>query len=608
MKILKIVLFSAVLTASTLIFNYASAEDEHIESFHSDINIGNNSEVAVKETIKYVFASPKHGIIRYIPVKYAAQNAGSLTGSYNVYLTVQSVNIQKDNGGVEAVPFEKSESGNNVNIKIGEANKEVSGTVVYVIDYKIQRAINFSPKDNEKQDEFYWNVTGNGWDVPIANSSAEIHFPANIDPDVWKFACYTGPLGSNEKECLEEATSVNSVKFDSKWELSPRSGLTIVAGFPKEVVKEPSASENFYLALQHDLFIYIFLLIPFIAFVALFVIWFLKGRDPKGKGTIIPYYQAPDNLTPIELGTLVDEKADPRDISSSIIDLAVRGYLRIREVENKSMFGLFRNKPDYEIVLVKADNAIPEAEKKIFNTIFGSRAVAENHLSSSQTGVAAKLSDLQNSFPAVLGEIKENTYSGLVQKGYFPKSPERVRNSYLFVGAIAAFLGVIIFVNNFGVIGAGSMFITGIMIGVFGLFMPKKTVKGVNAYEKILGLKEYLTVAEKDRLEFHNAPAKRPEVFEKLLPYAVVLGVEKEWANQFEGIYNHPPVWYQGTETSLNNFSALYLAGSLSNFRDTANAAIGLAVQGGGAAGGLSGFGGGGFSGGGFGGGGGSSW
>jgi len=594
---LKILLAVLLLFFSINTVTYAQ-ETESIKSFQSDINILTDSQVDVKENIQYYFPVPQHGIIRYIPVKYATENAGSLTGSYDVYLTVTEVKAQKEGGEIESVPFEENESGGKMSVKIGDPNKEISGNWTYIINYKVQRAINFSPKDNENQDEFYWNVTGNGWEVPIEKSSATIHFPEDINPDIWKFGCFTGTLGSQQKECSFEATSTKSVEFKSRWELPARNGLTIVAGFPKNIIKQPTASENFYLALQHNLLIYVFLLIPLLAFIFLFVLWFLKGRDPQGNGTIIPFYGPPNNLTPVELGALVDEKADPKDVSSSIIDLAVRGYIKIREIERRSLFGLFKNNPDYELTLLRKDDAMPKAEKNIFEAIFPASATSGNH--------EVKLSELQNSFPQKLNSIKEGIYNDLVQKGYFPKSPQRVRNTYLFIGAIAGFLGIILFVNDFGVIGAGSMLLTGGLIAIFGYFMPRKTIKGVDAYEKILGLKEYLTVAEKDRIKFHNAPEKRPQHFEKLLPYAMVLGVEREWAKQFEGIYTHPPTWYEGS--SMNNFSALYLANSLSSFRDTANAAIGMRTEGGGASGGSSGFGGGGFSGGGFGGGGGSSW
>jgi len=620
MRKIKILILAIILSTFTAYIPAARAQDaERIESFHSDINIQPNGQVEVKEKIKYFFPLPKHGIIRYIPVKYAVKNAGSLTGSYNVYLTLLGVSIEKENGQIETVPYQKDEKSGTANLKIGDSQKEVSGSVTYLIDYRVARAINFSPTrlddtnrssggpaGNENQDEFYWNVTGTGWEVPISTVSAEVHFPADIDPNIWKFTCFTGLLGSEQKECTEEASGSRSVVFGSRWELPAKEGLTIVAGFPKGVVTPPSVSENLYLILQHDLLVYLFLLIPLVSFVVLFVLWFLKGRDPEGKDTIIPFYAAPDNLTPVELGTLLDEKADTKDISSCVIDLAVRGYLKIREIENRYLFGIFKGKPNYEIQLLRTDDLIPESERKVFDAIFAA---------GSSPGKIVKLSDLQNTFPAALSGIKEGVYAGLVRKGYFPKSPERVRNTYFFIGAVVGFLGIILFVNDSGIIGAGSMFLTGAMIAVFGFFMPRKTAKGVDVYEKILGLKEYLKVAEEDRIKFHNAPAKKPEVFEKLLPYAMVLGVEKEWARQFEGIYVNPPAWYEGSPTrsgqagsSLTGFNTLYLVSSLSNFSNTANAAMGVKYEGGGAAGGLSGFSGGGFSGGGFGGGGGSSW
>jgi hypothetical protein len=593
----KILVFIFSLVIGLCFSNFAYAEDEHIESFRSDITIQKNSQVEVKETIKYYFPSPKHGIFRYIPEKYSVRNSTSLTGSYNVYLTINSVSTQKDDGTLTAVPYEKSQSGGNLNLKIGDPNQEVSGPVTYIIDYQALRAINFTPKDNAGQDEFYWNMTGNGWEVPINAAEAVIHFPTDIDSNTWKFGCYTGELGSLATECLFDASSHNSVDYKSKWELPAKSGLTIVAGFPKGTVIQPTKSEDIALALRYNFLIYLFLLIPLVAFVVLFVTWFLKGRDPKGQGTIIPFYGPPDNLTPVEIGTLVDEKADLKDISSCIIDFAVKGYVKIREVVKPATLGIFKHQPDYEIQLLRADDAIPKAEQKIFEAIF---------VPESKINRLVKLSDLQKTFPAQLSDIKTSVYTELVQKGYFPKNPERVRNAYLSVGAIVAFLGVILFINNLGLIAAGSLILTGGMIAIFGLFMPHKTLKGVNVYENILGLKEYMTVAEADRIKFHNAPAKKPEHFEKLLPYAMVLGVETEWAKQFEGIYQHPPSWYEGS--SLDNFSALYLANSLVAFRDTANSAMGMRTEGGGAAGGLSGFGGGGFSGGGFGGGGGGSW
>jgi uncharacterized membrane protein len=152
-------------------------------------------------------------------------------------------------------------------------------------------------------------------------------------------------------------------------------------------------------------------------------------------------------------------------------------------------------------------------------------------------------------------------------------------------------------------LGAVSAIISAIIVFVFGFLMPARTHKGVLAKEYILGLKEYLMVAEKDRIKFHNAPEKNPKQFEKLLPYAMVLGVEKEWAEQFKDIYIQNPSWYN--DPSGANFNSLVLLSSLNSFSSSTNSVLTSVPSS--ASGGGSGFGGGG-GGGGFGGGGGGSW
>ena len=576
------------------------SDSERIESWNSEINISSDSIVEVKETIKYFFpaALQKHGIIRKIPVKYAIKRENG-EKIFTINFSLLSVKMANEDGTISDVAYQESSSGKNKEIKIGDANKTVSGPKTYIIDYKVSRVINFSPQENENQDEFYWNVTGTEWDVPIKSAEATVNFPSNIDPEKWQFACYTGPLGAKETECTNEAKSERSVYFASKWPLGAKEGLTIVAGIPKGILTPPKENPVVASAVTfwNQLMPYVFLFLPFGAFVFLFIHWFLRGRDPKGKGTVIPFYTAPAGLSPAEVGTLFDEKADLKDISSSFINFAVKGCIKIKEVPNEGIFGIFKGKNDYELVLLKREETLSLPEKKIFNTLFppGKKSV--------------RLSELQDVFPAQVENVKDDIYNSLVEKGYFSKSPQKVRNFYFFLGTLIVSLGLVLFFQldpATSVIGAGSFVITGVMIAVFGLFMPQKTIKGVNAYEQILGLKEYLSVAEKDRLNFHNAPAKKPEIFEKLLPYAMVLGVEKEWAKQFEEIYTSPPQWYEGSNPEV--FNTLLLTNALSNFSQVANASMGFKSEGSGAASGFSGFGGGGFSGGGFGGGGGGSW
>jgi uncharacterized membrane protein YgcG len=190
-------------------------------------------------------------------------------------------------------------------------------------------------------------------------------------------------------------------------------------------------------------------------------------------------------------------------------------------------------------------------------------------------------------------------------KGYFAGNPQTTQAKYFalyFVFLFIAFILILVLTGSTPGGYAVLSFIASLGIaGVFAYYMPRKTKEGVLLREKILGLREYLSVAEKGRLKFHNAPEKNPSEFEKLLPYAIVLGVEKDWARQFEGILRANPSWYEDPR-GLDNFTALYFVSSLGDFSSDFRATAATAASG------SSGMGGGGFSGGGFGGGGGGSW
>jgi uncharacterized membrane protein len=212
------------------------------------------------------------------------------------------------------------------------------------------------------------------------------------------------------------------------------------------------------------------------------------------------------------------------------------------------------------------------------------------------------MSDLKNTFYKDLNLIKKEIYAQVVQSEYFPDNPNKVRGIYLVIGVliviISWFMGPI-----FDWYGVLSFVASGVVVLVFSFIMPKKTKKGVRALEHIKGFKQYLNVAEKDRIDFHNEPAKEPKLFEKFLPFAMVLGVEKAWAQQFKDIYNENPSWYADAGTKA--FIASDLTNSLNAF--SAKASTNLASTPSSASSGGSGFSGGG-SGGGFGGGGGGSW
>jgi uncharacterized membrane protein len=581
MKKFQSAVYAAVISLMLSIAVYAApVRAEQIDSFDATIRVQADASLAVTETIDYDFgAQQRHGIYRNIPMRYAARG-----GNYN--LRLEDISVKDAQGGSYA--FSVSDSGSDKVIKIGDADLFVTGKKTYVISYMVRRAVNYF----EDHDEIYWNVTGNGWTVPIAASSAHVILPQSIDRGSVSTACHAGPSGGTAAcgsvvpvfDSSSSAAKMTGVDFFAK-DLAAAEGLTVVVGLPLGSVQKPDAMQSFLATLQDNWI----LLLPVLVFIFMFMLWWKKGRDPQGRGTIIPEYDVPDNLTPAEVGTIVDEKCGQKEIAAEIIDLAVRGFLKIKREEKKF---LFIKSDDFVFTRLDKDGELNDCDINIMNGIFRDR------------GDVARLSEMKEDFYKSYDKARGQVEKAVEEKGYFPQSPDSARNNYYALAFLMFALAIISLsvVKIGGLMVILSLLISAIIICIFAYFMPRRTEKGVLTKEHILGLKDYLTVAEKDRLEFHNAPAKDPQQFEKLLPYAIALGVEKQWAKQFEGIYNTAPGWYDDP-SGMNNFNAIYLASSLGGFGQSF-AAVSAPPS---ASGGGSGLGGG-FSGGGFGGGGGGSW
>ncbi|MDD5040426.1 MAG: DUF2207 domain-containing protein, partial [Patescibacteria group bacterium] len=378
------------------------------------------------------------------------------------------------------------------------------------------------------------------------------------------------------------------IEYATTTSLSLTEGISIVAGWPVGVVQEPSTGQVFLWFVTDNWPVGI----PVIVFIAIFYLWYTRGRDPKVPDTLIPEYEAPDAMSAAVLGTVLDERVDIKDISAAIIQLAVKGYIKIKEIEKKKIIGSSR---DYELIKLKnADSNLLEYEKKIVDAIFGSNN-------------SKKVSDLANKFYKNIDTIREKIYQQVVSDDFFPSSPDKVRSNYMIIFFFLIPLGIIIGAWMGSTVSAISIIGSGIIAMFLARIMPRKTKKGALAHQKILGFKWFLSVTERERIKFHNAPAKSPKEFELLLPYAMVLGVEKEWAAQFKDIYLTPPEWYEGNAGSA--FGALYLTSALGSLSTNLNSSMTSRPASSGAGGGHSGFSsGGGFSGGGFGGGGGGRW
>ena len=328
----------------------------------------------------------------------------------------------------------------------------------------------------------------------------------------------------------------------------------------------------------------------------MFWLWWSRGRDPRGQ-PIAVQYDPPDGLSPGEVGALVDSKADMRDITATIVDLAVRGYIQIEQTEESAALGLIHHR-DYIFHLRKPAAEWKDAEPHellILSALFDNGARD-----------ATSLADMQNHFYKNLPGIRDSLFAALMARDYFLHRPDTVRATYIGAGIVS---GVLIAFGGVALSAATGMvptaaivagFASTAIICGFGWLMPAHTIAGKRALEKVLGFEDFLSRVEAPQME---KIVKTPEMFEKFLPFAMALGVEKKWAGAFADIYRQPPDWYRGAYG--NNFMPIFFVNDLNLMSHQAGAAMASAPR---SSSGSSGFGGGGFSGGGFGGGGGGGF
>ncbi|MDQ7787661.1 MAG: DUF2207 domain-containing protein [Thermodesulfovibrionales bacterium] len=557
-----------------------SAQDFVINSFHADISIHEDSELTVRETIEVEFQRPRHGIYREIPFQYEDERGGKIT-------TPISVLSVADPSGKDW-KYRVTRKGNVLNIRIGDSQSYVERRQTYVISYTVRNAVLFF----EDHDELYWNVTGNYWWSPIDLASARVTLAAkNKSQHLWA-ACYTGAHGSKEAACEYEA-SHNSGEFSATRGLSSKEGLTIAFGWDKGLVVPPSAWNKFLWALNiRENWVFV---LPLFSLIFMGGVWRSRGRDPRVKESVTVMYEPPQYknvpLTPGEVGALVDEKLDPRDITSTLVGLAVKGFLTIEETKIE---GLIVDSTDYYLKRLKEpDESLSPFEKVLMASLFTSELPVPGRM----------ISELKNSFYKELDLLKSTLYGELVNKKYFLVSPDKVRKVYLTAGGVLILFSILVLT---WLMQSPKSVVAGILMGLpilaFARVMPAKTKAGASAYMDILGFQEFMSRAEKDKLQRMGDR----ELFSKFLPYAIALDVVDNWAKAFEGIYQEPPQWY-ASQTSMRAFNPYVFSRSISSATSSLASAMYAAPRGSGISGG-GGFGGGGFSGGGFGGGGGGSW
>lgn len=573
-RLLRILLASAlvILPLTALPF---TPDKERILSFHSDIVVDTSSKLTVTETIRVnaMGVEIQRGIFRMIPL---TRNLAGRT--VNCKYEVVSV---KKNGSAEKYNA-KSENGH-LAIYIGDEDVYLQPDVYeYEITYETWRQIGYF----DDFDELYWNVTGNEWSFEIEKASAAIHLPEGAE--VLQHACYTGFAGSSETNCSSDLPAPGSVTWTAS-ELKENEGLTIAVGFTKGIVKQPQIPSWLNTeALGKILGGAGALLLALMCFL-----WFRRGRDHESP-TVVPQFDIPDRLSPASMGYIANGSYKNNLLAAALVDMAVKGYIKITEISKTGLF----EKTHYKIEKLKSEgDDLGSAEKELLRGLFSRYSDSLNLTGGYDSSVATAVHIF------MLGITERNR--SILSKGH-----NRGQTFLLFLAITAIYwtalyssyqhlfdyskliTGVILYgvmaVSFLVFVSAGNstagwvwilpllitaaggyiwyrfdrtidpfticflFLVAGVTIlAVFNYLIRRPEPELLRVRSLIDGFKMYMGAAENQLIRFNNPPKMTPEIFEKYLPYAMVLGVDKIWGAKFESLlqqnvteYNHD--WYSG--------------------------------------------------------------
>lgn len=596
-----------------------SVNDFTIPSFEADYYLTQNdkgvAQLRVVETLTARFPSydQNHGIERALPVKYR-QN--------RLNLSVEAVQANGSNATYTTYKY-----GNYEVVRIGDADTYVHGDVRYVITYTMRDVITFADVGGKPypHDEWYWNVNGTDWQQPFGTVKARIHMSRELADKLLPDAvCYTGEYESTDSDCtISYDTSNADVSVKADGSLGPGENLSFVLAFQRgsfvPYQSHPLLGPTVVITSLIAAVVY-----PLTCFMIFYRRWLLEGRDPQGRGTIVPEYEPPKQLHSVaEAGIVLTKQLAPKYISAVVIDLCVRGYLKLYEEEKGK---LFTKKTDYKLEIVKGTSRLSTTDKAVVEALFGKGAAV---------GAQTNLSTHKNKLYSKMNGIKKDAVQRLVQAKYFPNDPDKQKkraigynlrlaalafvgiaiggvvllgslNSFVFEGDLAQYYTqfIVLFV-----VGSTVVLITAIW---FGAASAKRSEAGVAMVEYLKGLEMYMKMAEADRIAFLQSVSGAERIdttdnqqlvklYEALLPYAMLFGIDKSWAKQFADLYgtDQSPTWYSGRSA----FNSAVFASSISGLSSATTSSFTSPSSSG-----SSGFSGGGFSGGGGGGGGGGGW
>ncbi|MGV8849490.1 MAG: DUF2207 domain-containing protein [Propionibacteriaceae bacterium] len=571
------------------------------------VQVAADGSLTVTETFDVSFVSPKHGpYLTFVTLQqtdtaglfreldYETQSVTSPTGAPAEYTVVSP------SDGVEA-------------LQIGSPSTTVTGTQTYVVVYRVTGVMN-PHVASSNSDELFWNVIGTGWTIPLSNITVTVTSPvATTATQCWQGAMHDLP-------CTTHAASGGTAVY-TQASLQPGQGLAIVAGWPTGTY---TGAEPRHVTRQVDP--PPFQLTPATGGVAggglvlvllLGVLLWWRGRDrmysgltpgnlpvageaaPTTRITHVPYavrFTPPHGVTPGMVGTLVDKKADLRDVSATLIDLAVRGLVRIEQPAHK----------DLKVVRLDAPRVgLAPYEKSLLKGLF-----------TAKKGIAGPGVLTGSRFGKGVVKARAELYDAVVQAGWFGRSPE-VSGVAFVVAALVVTCVAIFGTVIAGAFGWGLAMIPVVALGGVLLVRARgsaaRTAAGSAALSQTLGFKQYLETAEADQLRWEEGE----DLFSRYLPYAIAFDCADRWAGVFADLVARGesvpvPSWYVaaglGSQEFFSDTGVSSLLGSFDSVSTSVSSAIAASTVGSGGGSGFSGSGFAGGGGGGVGGGGGGTW
>ncbi|MGB5987650.1 MAG: DUF2207 domain-containing protein [Desulfobacterales bacterium] len=602
---------------------------ERINTFHSRVSIEPNGDLLVTETLEVRAEGQqiKRGIYRDFPTKYRGPKGKTVRVGFDL------LEVRRD-GSPE--PYHLESKGNGIRIYVGKENRYLQpGDYTYEITYRTTRQIGFF----EDYDELYWNVTGNDWAFPIGKASCRVELPAGA-PEV-QVAAYTGPQGGRGQDFSLARDELGNPLFTTTRPLQPREGLTVAVAWEKGYVTPPGPSQRLGFLLSDYGALGISLLIMAGVFGYYLLVWRRVGRDPA-KGTIVPLYTPPKGISPAAARYIMEMGFDKTALAAALVNMAVKGYQRIEQDQDDTY--------TLERTAEPASPGLSPGEKAVAQVLFGHRtslALKQSNHSTLGRAVKALKSGLQREYEkshflhnrtyfipgviislialAILVLTGNDLAGGLFMSVWLGgwtvgctvlaltvyhswKSGQWPRAMGMTLFALPFFGGELFGLWAFGnlVSPLAPLTLLGLALINFGFYQWLKapTLAGRKVMDELEGFKLYMQVAEKERLNLLNPPERTPALFERYLPYALALGVEQAWSEQFADVLAQAqtstatasPHWYRGS-TPYSHLG-----------RSLGSAFTGAVSSASTAPGSSSGSGGGGSSGGGGGGGGGGGW